>query len=551
MKYCELVEVFEKLEKISGRLEMTDIVADFISNANLDEDETFQVIYFLQGIVFPAWNEKELGVAANTVITAISKISGWKEDKIKDAVRDCGDLGDAAEKILGEKMQQSLFTEPLTVRKVYNTLIRISECSGKGAVERKISLLGGILSFAQPKEAKYIIRTILEELRIGVGEGVLRDAISKVYKISPEVIENAYNIIGDFGEIIQHIKKGDIENIEIKVGRPIKLMLAEKAESIKEVLGEGNSIKAFEIKYDGMRVQIHKNNNEIKLFTRRLDDVTTQFPEIVEMTKKNLNAISAIVEGEVVAIDENRHPMPFQNLSMRIKRKYHIKEMTEKIPVEINLFDVIYLNNKTLIKKTFMERREILEKIVNQTKKFRLAEQILTNNEQEAEKFYQKALSMGHEGVMIKNPEAPYQPGLRVGYMYKIKPVMETLDLIITGATWGEGRRAHWLASFLLGVRDAETGKILEIGRMATGLTDNQFKEMTETLKPLITEEIGQEVKIKPKVVVEVAYEEIQKSPSYSSGYALRFPRLVRVREDKGIKDADTTERIKHLIKEK
>lgn len=543
MDYCELVEVFEKLEGISGRLEMTDVVADFISKTPLDEASF--VVYFLQGRVFPVWSENELGVAANTVITAISKISGWSEAKIKDAVRDYGDLGIASEKILSGRIQQTLFTEKLTVRKVYENFVRVSECSGKGAVEKKISFLGELLSFAEPKEAKYIVRTVLEELRIGVGAGVLRDAIAKIYNIDSGVVENAYNMIGDFGEVIEHLKKGDIENVGIKVGRPIKLMLAEKVEGIKEVL-EGGKL-AFEVKYDGMRAQIHKNRGEIKLFTRRLDNVTAQFPEIVDMVGKNLDAESAVIEGEVVAITKNRNPMPFQNLSMRIKRKYEIEKMVDKIPVEINLFDVIYLNGETLIKKPFNERRKILENIIKQTEKFRLAEQIITNDEKEAEKFYEKALSMGHEGVMVKNLEAPYQPGLRVGYMYKIKPVMETLDLIIAGATWGEGRRAHWLASFLLGVRDAETGKILEIGRMATGLTDEQFREMTENLKPLITEEIGQEVKIKPKVVIEVAYEEIQKSPSYSSGYALRFPRLVRVREDKGVEDSDTTERVKQL----
>ena len=229
-------------------------------------------------------------------------------------------------------------------------------------------------------------------------------------------------------------------------------------------------------------------------------------------------------------------------------RKYDIKETEDKIPVEINLFDVVYLNGKTLINEKFSDRRKTLEGIINRTETFRIAEHVITEDPKEADKFYQYSLSLGHEGVMVKNLDAPYKPGSRVGYMYKIKPVMETLDLVIVGATWGEGRRAHWLASFLLGARDADTGKILEIGRMATGLTDDQFKEMTENLKPLIVEEIGKEVKLKPKVVVEVAYEEIQKSPSYTSGYALRFPRLVRVRDDKGAEDADTVERVEGLI---
>ncbi|CEG13187.1 putative DNA ligase (ATP) [groundwater metagenome] len=312
---------------------------------------------------------------------------------------------------------------------------------------------------------------------------------------------------------------------------------------------------AFEVKYDGMRIQIQKNKDKIYLFTRRLENVTTQFPEIVRAVKENVQADSVIMEGETVAIQgigqgdecERRKPRVFQELSRRIKRKYDIEEIANKIPIEINLFDILYLNGKSLMNEKFENRRKILENTVRTTDVFRLAEQTITDSVEEAEKFYNYALKLGHEGVMAKKLDSVYQAGSRVGHMYKIKQIMETLDVVIVGGTWGEGKRAQWLASFLLAVRDPVSNKFLTIGRLGTGFTDEQFKEMTEKLKELITQEEGKEVEIKPNIVVEVAYEEIQKSPSYTSGYALRFPRLVRFRDDKSTEEADTVERVVEL----
>lgn len=552
MKYSQLVSVYCKLEGTTKRLEMTDIVADSLKI--VPENYLPTVVLFLQGKIFPSWSDKELGIANKLIIKAISDVSGAGEKEISNKIRETGDTGLAAEELLKNKTQSSLFTQELTLDKVCENLDKISEFSGKGTTKKKLKYIEELLSFATPTEGKYIIRLILEELRLGVGEGIIRDAIAQAYGVDAKLVDRGYSLISDIGEVAKIAKlKGNegLENITIETGIPMKVMLSQKADSIEDAISDFGKC-AFEIKYDGLRIVIHKNNDEIKLFTRRLENVTKQFPEIVDSARENINADSAIVEGEAVAIlggTEGRTPRPFQDLSRRIKRKYDIHEMVEKIPVEINLFDVVYLDGKSLINEKFKKRREILERIINETETFRLAEQVITDNSKEAEDFYKYSLSLGHEGVMVKNLSAPYQPGSRVGYMYKIKPVMETLDLVIVGATWGEGRRANWLASFLLGTREPETGKFLTIGRMGTGFTDEQFKEMTEKLKPLITEEIGKEVKVKPKIVVEVAYEEIQKSPTYESGYALRFPRLVNFREDKGAEDADSVERVEGLMR--
>jgi len=549
MDYSRLVEVYAELEKTRSRLEMTTIVASFLKEVPVEDLPVLML--FLYGRVFPLWSEKELGVGYKVAVKAISSVSGVTEAKIEDAIRETGDTGLAAEKVLVNKMQTTLFGGDLPIKKVYGNLEKLASLSGKGSQDRKISYITELLSFATPLEGRYIVRTILEELRLGVGSGILRDAIAEAYGADAKLVERAYSLCSDFGEVARIAKiEGNmgLEKIDIIPGRPIESMLAQKVNSVEEALKEFGTA-AFEIKYDGARVQIHKTKNGIELFTRRLENITKQFPEMVRYASENITTDSAIVEGEMVAITSigDRKPRPFQDLSRRLKRKYDIAEVEKEIPVEMNLFDVIYYQGKNIIDMKFADRRKLLASIVSETESFKLAEQLVTSEAKEAEKFYKHALDMGHEGVMAKSLDAPYQPGSRVGYMYKIKPIMETLDLVITGATWGEGRRAHWLASFLLAARDQDTGDLLTIGRMGTGFTDELFKELTETLKPEISEEVGKEVKLRPRIVVEVAYEEIQKSPTYSSGYALRFPRLVRIRTDKGLEDLDTVSRIDEL----
>ena len=311
----------------------------------------------------------------------------------------------------------------------------------------------------------------------------------------------------------------------------------------------------MEYKYDGARLVIHKKGHEIWLYTRRLENVTKQFPEVVEQSRKRIKARECIIEGEMVGFDSRTgKPLPFQSLSQRIKRKYDIHDIAKKIPVQVNLFDITYLEGRVLFDMPFRERREKLESVVDQLKgKFQLAKQLVTNDVKKAESFYQESLEAGQEGLIIKNLDASYQPGRRVGFWLKVKPTMENLDLAIIGATWGTGKRAGWLGSLVLGARDTESGDFAECGMIGTGIKEKDdkegitFSELTRLLRPNIEEEKGNKVTIRPNVVVEVAYEEIQKSPNYSSGYALRFPRVVRIRIDKGPDETDTLERLSKL----
>jgi DNA ligase-1 len=560
MEYKILCDYYEKLEKESSKIGKTKILAELFSKCSSEDLE--RIVFLVQGIVYPKYTQLELGIATQLIIKAISKVYGASEDKIEGEFAKLGDLGLVAEKFSKGKKQATLFKKVLSVEKVFEDLRKLPLLFGEGSQEKKILTIYHLLLLAEPKEAKYLVRTILGELRIGVAEGLIRDAIVEAFLLSKtkeekekseEAVDYAWNILSDFSLVAKIAKEKGIEglkNVKIEIGRPIQVMLGEKAESIEEVVEEFGEIAA-EWKYDGMRTIIMKKGDKIWLFTRRQEDVTKQFPDLIELCKKGIKAEECVIEGETIAIDPKTNiPMAFQVLSQRIHRKYDIEKMIEKIPIQIHLFDIIYLNGEMLINKPLFERRKILESIIEVIPgKFELAKQLITKDVKKIEEFYNEALNAKQEGLMLKVLNSPYRFGRHVGGWYKIKPTMENLDLVIVGATWGEGARANWLTSFELAVRDPDTGNFLRCGMMSTGLTEEEYEMMTELLKPLIIQEKGKEVKVKPKIVIEVKYQEIQKSPNYESGYALRFPAFVRIRDDKGPEEADTIDRLIELYK--
>lgn len=548
MEYRKLADVYERLEATPSKLEKTEIIAELLEDT---PDSLLDIVpSLLMGRIFPDWSQLELGVGPGLLYDSVCFITGVNKEALKQTIKEEGDVGKATEKLLKTKVQSSLFAKSLTVRGVYENFERIARSSGPKSQDKKKRILSDLLNSAAPGEAKYIARTVLDELRVGVAEGLVRDAIARVFDVSTDTVERAYMITNDFGEVTKTAKTGGetgLAGLKMKIGVPLKPMLSQIAPSIEEIL-EDIEEAAFEIKYDGARIQIHRKGDEIWIFSRRLEDVTLNLPDIVECVRKGIKE-DAIVEGEAVAIDpKTRKPRAFQYMLKRFRRKYEIEKMAKEIPFETYLFDVLYARGKPLIDEPFEKRRKILEKIVKPVeRKFELAEQFITSTTEDAEKFYNKAIEMGHEGLMIKNQKAFYMPGSRVRHMYKIKPVMETLDLTIVGALWGTGKRAGWLSSYVLGARDEETGEFTSVGRVGTGMTEEQLQEFTDVLKPLIEYESGDEVTLKPEMIVEVAFQEIQTSPQYESGFALRFPRVIKVREDKSPDEADNLERLKSL----
>jgi DNA ligase-1 len=544
MLYKELCNVYERLEKTTKKLEKRDILAELYKKC--EGNTLYQIVLLSMGIVYPAG--QDLGIAENMMKEIICRSYGVSEKELEEIFKKTGDLGLTAEHFADRKKQVTLFSKNLLVENVFQNLRKVAETTGEKSQEKKMSYVAELLTHAKGIEARYITRTVLGELRIGVAAGIVRDAIAKAFNKSPEEIEKSYNVLGDFGMVAKLAKENRL-GAEIRPGIPVRVMLAERAPDLKTALEEFENC-CLEAKYDGFRVCVHKDGNKITLFSRRLENVTNQFPEIVEWSRSRIKAESAIIEGEAIAIDLNtKSPLPFQFLSRRIQRKYSIEEMMKEIPVQVNLFDIIYLNGENLMNKKLKERWEMLKNIIEENERFKLAEHIETKDFSVAEKFYKECLSKGYEGVIVKNLDAHYQPGKRVGYWLKVKPIMEPLDLVIVGAEWGEGKRAKFLGSLILAAFDPKTKKFLPTGMMGSGLTDDQLKEITEKLKPLIIKEEGRIVEIKPKIVVEVGYEEIQKSPKYPTGYALRFPRLIRFRDqEKTAEEADTIETIEKLF---
>lgn len=567
MKYSELSSIYEALEKTSKRLEKTFIISKLFKKTK--EDDIDKIVLLIQGRLFPLWDETKLGVSDRLVIKTISVASGSSSAKIEDEWKKIGDLGLVAEKLVGKKSQATLFSRDLSVEKVFNNLRKLPTMEGHGSVDQKIKIIAELLSSAKPLEARYVIRTVLEDLRVGVGSGSIRDALvwaffdkkvkvnydDKEKKIEPdnreeykrliEAVQHGFDLKADYGEVARMImKKGEkaFGELALEPGKPINVMLYPKANDLEDAFERVGKPCAFEFKYDGFRMQIHRKGSTIKIFTRRLDEVTKQFPEVVEYVKKYVDAKEFILDSEAVGFDHKTGKyLPFQSISQRIRRKYNINQMAKDFPVEVNVFDIMLYHGKNMLKEPFKKRREVIEKIVKpHEKKLVLAKQLITDNLKQADKFYKEALKVGEEGVMAKNLDGIYKPGSRVGYGVKVKPVMESLDLVIVGAEWGTGKRSGWLTSYVLACRKAD--KFLEIGKVGTGLKELEeegvsFERLTKLVKPHIISEEGKSVRIKPEIIIEVKYEEIQKSPTYASGYALRFPRFVRLREDKALSD--------------
>jgi len=581
MEYSHLTGLYEKLEATTKRLEKTKLLADFLKDCTPKEVD--KILLLAQGLVFPRYDERKIGIASKLIIKALSIAAGLTSIEIEKSWKKTGDLGLTTEDLIKKKSQHTLFSQDLSVDKVFNNIQKLATIEGIGSTDVKLKIIAELLTSAKPREARYIVRTLLEDLRVGLGEGALRDAIAMAYferhggkldldskdpsfgggselaKIR-DSIQEAYDVTNDYAIVAQLIMDEDVEklaNLKLDTQKPIKAMLAQKAKDVNEAFETVGRPAAIEYKYDGFRMIIGKNNDKITIHTRRLENVTNQFPEVARLIRENIKAESCIIDGEAVGYDpKTKKYVAFQNISQRIKRKYDIEKMAKEIPIELNIFDIVYYNGKSMIKEPFIERRKAIEKIVK-PKEFhiRLAEQTITGKDSEAEKFYKKSLNAGNEGVMFKNLNAIYKPGSRVGTWIKLKPIMETLDLVIVAAEWGEGKRAGWLTSFTLAVIDKDTDEFLEIGKFGTGIKEKEelgasFEQLTQLLKPNIISEKGKNTRIKPNLVVEISFEEIQKSPSYSSGYALRFPRLVRIREDRSPDEASSLEQVEKMYKE-
>ena len=554
--FREFAQACNEIELTSGSLDMTALVADLFDSVTLDELPV--VSHFVMGEIFPAWSSEEVGVGAGILYSAIAKSAGVSVEDIEDLVRDTGDIGKTAVQALSKKSQgQSTFSSfleeshELSILEVFERFKDISRISGKGSQTSKIKNLQYLFNSASSKEVGYISLLAIEELRIGVGEGIVRDAIGRAFDVPSEDVERGFMLTNDMGLVALTAKQGGadaVSGLGLVLNRPIKLMLAQITPSLESAISDMDEA-AIEWKFDGARVQIHKDGDDVVLYSRRLENITQSLPDIVEAVREHVKMDTAILDGEAVAIDADGRPRPFQDILKRFRRKYDVNSTAREIPLTLNLFDIMYLNGESLLDRPLVERRELLRSSVENDISIRVDTQVVTKDIEEINRIYTEALKGGHEGIMIKNPNSPYSPGKRGKNWLKKKPVMETLDLVVIGAEWGYGRRTSFMGSYALACHDTDTGKFLPVGKVATGFSDEQLAELTDIFSELVVVESGKEIELKPEIVFEVAFEEIQKSSNYESGYALRFPRLVNVRDDKSVEDVETIERIEDMYR--
>lgn len=530
MLFSAFTDLCERLEVISGRLEMVGVLAGVLEG--LPDEELPVFTRFIMGRVFPDWSLEKLGIGPNQLFDAIAYVAGKKRDDVVRELSATGDIGLTAEKFVASKVQTSFFTGELGLLEVYHDLSRVAAVSGKASQREKGLLLRRLFSDASPREARYLARLVMGDLRIGIGEGNVRDAIIRAFSVDQVLVEHAYQAINDLGEVALLARKGNeaLREVRIRLFHPVKAMLAQQG-AIRTAVSE-NGVLAAEIKYDGSRFQFHKEGEKCRLYSRKLEDVTAAMPDVIRLLS-GATRHDVIIDGEVIAVRDGK-PLPFQTVLRRFRRKHDIDEVKEEVQLVPVIFDILYLDGRTLIDLTVSERRNVL---VESFSGF-IAPRLVSGEPGEIERFYQRALEEGHEGIMLKVLTSAYTPGVRGKNWLKVKPEVDTLDLAVVGADWGEGKRAHVYGSFHLAC--VRNGGFVTISRVATGFSDEQLVLLYDLLKDTVIGESGKEVRFEPSLVFEIGYAEIQKSPNYETGYALRFPRFIRLRDDKAPRDADT-----------
>jgi DNA ligase-1 len=571
-----MADAYEKIEGTTKRLEMTDYLVEFIKNtpANIID----KVAYLTQGKLYPDFVGIEIGVAEKLAIRAIAKAVGTTEAQIEAEMKKTGDLGNTAQTFLQKRKQQTFSTQPLTVEKVYEKLDKMAKATGSGSMDTKINQLAGLLTDATPKEAKYLIRTVTGELRLGIADMTVLDALAIAYgggKENRTEVERAYNISSDLGKVARTVaEKGiaGIRNFTVSIGEPIRPMLAERLGSPKEILDKLGGKCITEYKYDGERVQAHKNDSSIILFSRRLENITEQYPDAVELVKKHIRPTQAIIEAEIVAIDPDTSEMKtFQELMHR-RRKYGIKQAMEEYPVALHVFDILYSNGKDLTQTPYQQRHQTLLKSIEKNDRAQPARYLITNNADELEKFFEQAIQEGCEGVMCKSlaEDSVYQAGARGWLWIKYKrdyksEMTDAVDLVIVGAFHGRGKRGGTYGALLLAAYDADEDEYETVTKCGTGFTDEDLAKIPKMLEkhklthrsPRVNSTLEADVWFEPRTVIEVIGAEITLSPIHTaamnrirdgSGLAIRFPRFTgNYRLDKAAEDATTTNEIAEM----
>ncbi len=578
LNYAEIADAYEKIEATAKRLEMTDLLVNLLKNT--PKNLIGKVVYLTQGKLYPDFEGVEIGVAERLAIKALTRVSGRRESEIEGDLKKSGDIGETAQTFLAKRKQVTFFQKQLTVERVYETLDKMAKTSGSGAVDTKLSMLAGLLSDASPKEAKYLLRTVTGDLRLGIADMTVLDALAIAYgggKEARELIERAYNISSDLGRVATVVAEKGMEGIkkfQVIVFEPIRPMLAERLASPEEILAKLGGKCVAEYKYDGERLQMHKKGSKVILYSRRLENISNQYPDAVDLIKECISADEAILEGECVAMDlETGEMRPFQELMHR-RRKYGIEEAINQYPVSLFMFDALYVDGKDYTQEPYPVRRKALEKATAKSNRMTLAKHVVVKNAKQLETFFEEAIEDGCEGLICKaiGKESVYQAGARGWLWIKYKrdyksEMTDTVDLVVVGAFHGRGKRAGTYGALLLATYNQKEDTFETVTKCGTGFTDKDLAEFPEMLRKheiprkhsRVQSMLEADIWFEPAVVLEILGAEITLSPIHmcamdsirkGSGLAIRFPRFTgKYRTDKAPEDATTSAEVVEMYR--
>ncbi|MCS7142762.1 MAG: ATP-dependent DNA ligase [Aigarchaeota archaeon] len=577
MDFSRLVEFYERLESTTKRLEMREILVELFREA--DPEEAGLISYMTLGTLHPPYIGIELGMAEKLALRAVRMVTDVDEDRLDREVKAKGDIGTAVETLLAEKKsgQTTLLGGRLTVQNVYAILERITKVTGEGAVDVKVKLLAGILAHASPKEARYILRLVTGKMRLGVADQSILDALSVLYGVEKSVIERAYNITSDIGLVVKVAKSAGIEglsSIRMAVGRAVKPMLAERLSDSREILEKLGGRGLAEYKYDGERMQIHKDGERILIFSRRQENITSQYPDVQGSCRERIICKSCILECEAVAVDrETGQMLPFQELMHR-RRKYDVEKAAKHYPVGLFFFDALMIDGEELIDRSLSYRRKKLSEVLEQNEHFTLTRALEVTDPDTLENFLLHAIEDGCEGLIVKDlsEKSIYRAGARGWLWIKYKrsyvsKLVDTLDLTVIGAFYGTGKRAGRYGTLLMAAYDQATDTFKSICKVGTGFKDEDLERITEMLKPYVVpkrpprvdSEMEPDVWIQPSFVLEIIGDEITLSPIHTAargllqrnaGLAIRFPRFTgKYRLDKSPEDSTTVEEVVEMYR--
>ena len=537
--FLEFARVAGNIRATSSKNEKVSILSGFL--AQLNEEELPLVCRYFSGYLFPRWTEKEVFAGYSLLWNMVAELCSMNPRDLGEVYRKYGDLGDVAEEVLEKKVVQPLFKRQLSVTNVQQTFDNMSKMAGKGSQEGRRQTLKGLFLDCSPAEAKYLTKLLLGEMRIGLVEGLVEESVAKVFGKSLEEVRTANLTLGDIGETATLAMKNELYKATLQIFRPTTFMLAETMETAADIAQYYQKKVYAEFKYDGIRAQVHKADAKVRVYSRRLEDISWSFPDLVQAILKIPNTI--VLDGEILPFKDN-NPLPFQELQRRIRKKSPTKEIMEELPVVYKCFDILYLDGKVLIEKSLLQRRRFLRNL-KLPDKIQLSQTATVSSAETLQKVFEASKKLGYEGLVVKDPTSPYWPGRRGKYWVKLKKELDTLDVVIVAAEFGHGKRAGTISDYTFAVRDNAEFRV--VGKAYSGLSDEEINYMTERVKALLVQDFGYRMLVKPEIILEVAFDAIQKSDRHDSGYALRFPRIKRIRLDKNVDEIDTLQRVQAI----